>query len=337
MKREHKYIFCFFLLTSILLSSCKKGIPSEVIQPDKMEALLYDYHIAQAIGNEYNGEERYKKELLLQYVFRKHHTTEAHFDSSLVWYTRNTEKLNKIYERIGDKLKQSNQNISELAESNTLIKAEPISGDTVNIWRWPALYRLSNADLTNKLTFVIPTDTSYKPRDRFMWKISRLSLGDKTEIQNAEIELSIRYQNDSTVSISRSLIEGKNKLCIQSDTLPLKELRGFIYFNGDSINDKIQTLLIHDISLIRYHTPAEEIEASTKVKNDTLISLAIKDSTKMVLEKKDSILEKEPTRLSPKELREQNRPEQIQRKVKPQPKPISPNNRRKQPTRNNNR
>ena len=63
MKRGYKYIFCIFLLTSILLSSCKKGIPSEVIQPDKMEALLYDYHIAQAIGNEYNGEERYKKEL----------------------------------------------------------------------------------------------------------------------------------------------------------------------------------------------------------------------------------------------------------------------------------
>lgn len=338
MKQGHQYIFCLLLLLgSISFSSCKKSIPSEVIQPDKMEALLYDYHIAQAIGNEYNGEERYKKELLLQYVFEKHHTTEAQFDSSLVWYTRNTEELNNIYERVGEKLTQSNKTISELAESNTLIKAEPITGDTVNIWRQAALYRLSNADMTNKLTFIIPTDTSYKPRDRFSWNVSALFLGNKVGFQNAEMELSLRYQNDSTASISRSLIEGKNHLSIPADTLPIKEVRGYIYYGGDSVSDKIQTLLIHEISLMRYHTPAEEIKEAAEAANDTIINVSPKDSIPVVMEKKDSILEAEPARLSPKELREQNRPEQIQRKVKPQPKLVPQPNRRKQPARNSNR
>lgn len=339
MKIGHKYIFFFFILGSLILSSCKKGIPSDVIPPDKMEALLYDYHIAQALGNEYNGEERYKRELLVQYVFTKHQTTEAHFDSSLVWYTRNTEELNKIYERVGERFKKSNEAILAITQSNTQAKVEPIVGDTVNIWRQETLFRLSNAEMTNKLVFIIPTDTSYRPRDQFMWKLSSLFLKDKQAYQNTEMELSIRYQNDSTASVYRHLVEGKNQLYIQTDTLPIKEVRGLIYFGGDSLTNQIQTLLIHDVSLMRYHTPKEKFENVTEIKKDT-VTVAKKDSVQTIetIEKKDTILEKEePARLSPKELREQNRPEQTQKKVKPQPKPVpQPNNRRREPARNNN-
>lgn len=339
MKIGRKYIFFFFILGSLILSSCKKGIPSDVIPPDKMEALLYDYHIAQALGNEYNGEERYKRELLVQYVFKKHQTTEAHFDSSLVWYTRNTEELNNIYERVGERFKKSNEAILAITQSNTQAKVEPIVGDTVNIWRQETLFRLSNAEMTNKLVFIIPTDTSYRPRDQFMWKLSSLFLKDKQAYQNTEMELSIRYQNDSTASVYRHLVEGKNQLYIQTDTLPIKEVRGLIYFGGDSLTNQIQTLLIHDVSLMRYHTPKEEFEEVTEIKKDT-VTVAKKDSVQTIetIEKKDTILEKEePVRLSPKELREQNRPEQTQKKVKPQPKPVpQPNNRRREPARNNN-
>ena len=36
----------------ILFASCQVKTPKDIIQPDKMEALLYDYHIVQAMGNE---------------------------------------------------------------------------------------------------------------------------------------------------------------------------------------------------------------------------------------------------------------------------------------------
>jgi len=326
MKIGYKHIFFFFITGSILFSSCKKNMPSDVIQPAKMEAVLYDYHIAQAMGNEYNGEERYKKELLIQYVFQKHNTTEAQFDSSLVWYTRNTEELNKIYERVGERLKKSNDIIAAQAGSDVKAKFDPITGDTVDIWRQPKLYRLSSAYMTNKLTFIILTDTTYKIRDSFVWKVNSLFLRDSATNKNAEMELSIRYQNDSIVSVCHNLIEGKNELYISTDTLPIKEVRGGVYYGGDSLSNKIQTLLLHDIALMRYHNPEKEIEKPTEVKNR--ITVTKTDSIRKI-ERKDTISEKEPSRLSPQELREQNRPEQIQKKVKPQPRPVPQSNRKR--------
>lgn len=302
-------------------------MPSGVIQPAEMEAVLYDYHIAQAIGNEYNGEERYKKELLIQYVFQKHNTTEAQFDSSLVWYTRNTEELNKIYERVGEKLKKLNDIIAAQSGSDIKAKLNPITGDTVDIWHQSRLCRLSNALMTNKLIFLIPADTSYKIRDSFMWKVNSLFLGSDTINRNAEMELSIRYLNDSIVSAFHILSEGRNELYVITDTLPIKELKGFVYYDGDSLNNKTRTLLLHDISLMRYHNPKREIEKPTEIKNKIIVTET--DSVREI-EKKDTISEKESFRLSPQELREQSRPEHVQKKVKPQPRPIRQSNRKRQ-------
>ena len=103
MKRRtllDRILLMFALAGCLSLASCKKKMPSEVIKPAEMENILYDYHLAQALGSEYNGEERYKRELLLQYVFEKHHVTKAEFDSSMVWYTRNMEELGNIYKNL---------------------------------------------------------------------------------------------------------------------------------------------------------------------------------------------------------------------------------------------
>lgn len=323
MKFGFKYIFIFLMTGSFFFSSCRKGIPSDVIQPDKMEAILYDYHVANAIGNDYNGEERYKKELLVQYVFKKHNVTEAHFDSSMVWYTRNTVELNKIYERVSDKFKQANELISQQAGTDAKSKSDPISGDTVNIWRQSALYELTSAPMTNKLVFTIPTDTSYKPRDRYMWKVSAFFQTSKKSQKNAEMELSVRYQNDSTASACRRLAEGVNRLYIQTDTLPIKEVRGFIYYEGDTLNTDIQTLLLHHISLIRYHKLESEENDTEEIEKDTTnVDIAIEEDTLSVFQnaEKEGVAGKEPSRLSPKELREQNRPEKLQKKAKPKPR-----------------
>ena len=141
MKIGRKYIFFFFILGSLILSSCKKGIPSDVIPPDRMEALLYDYHIAQALGNEYNGEERYKRELLVQYVFTKHQTTEAHFDTSLVWYTRNTEILSKIYDKVKKGLKDEQELVGDLIAKRDKKPKMTKQGDSIDVWPWQRMVR----------------------------------------------------------------------------------------------------------------------------------------------------------------------------------------------------
>ena len=84
----------------LLLASCKVERPSDVLSPKKMEAVLYDYHLAQVMCNDLNGQDRYKRELYMNYVYEKHHVTRAQVDSSLVWYARYPKDLSAIYEHL---------------------------------------------------------------------------------------------------------------------------------------------------------------------------------------------------------------------------------------------
>ena len=55
-----------FLFLCLLLAACQVEIPEGVIKPDKMEDLLYDYHLAQAITAEETSMS-YKKKLHINY------------------------------------------------------------------------------------------------------------------------------------------------------------------------------------------------------------------------------------------------------------------------------
>ena len=90
-----------FLLT---LAGCKVEIPEGVILPDKMENILYDYHLAQAITANQSSSS-YEKKLPINYVLEKHGVTKAVFDSSLVWYTRYPKQMLRIYSNLESRLK----------------------------------------------------------------------------------------------------------------------------------------------------------------------------------------------------------------------------------------
>ena len=52
-----------------LLSSCGKEIPDEIIQPSKMEKVLYDYHLTMGMSDNSKNTE---KEARKKYIFQKH-------------------------------------------------------------------------------------------------------------------------------------------------------------------------------------------------------------------------------------------------------------------------
>lgn len=51
---KHSVTYLFVLM---LVLACKPTVPSEYIQPDEMEDILYDYHIAQAMSRTSVGSE----------------------------------------------------------------------------------------------------------------------------------------------------------------------------------------------------------------------------------------------------------------------------------------
>ena len=222
-----------------------------------MEDLLYDYHIAKALGDGLPYNENYKRTLYVEDVFRKYGTTEADFDSSMVWYTRNTQVLSTIYEKINTRFKKEVDDVKRLIaiRDNKPIMSE--SGDSIDVWFLEKMYRITGRPLNNRISFNLPSDTNFYNRDTLLWQINYNFLGQEQEIDSARaaiMAMHIIYDNDSIIStIKKILRSGMDTIRLQSDTLGrIKEIKGFVYYN--SSDDFVKPLWIDSISLMRYHS-----------------------------------------------------------------------------------
>lgn len=255
------------LIFVCLFISCKKGIPGDVIQPAKMESLLYDYHMAKAMANELPYGEKYKQPLYIEYVLKKHDITQAQLDSSMVWYTRHTEELSKIYENINKRYKKEQNNINHLIAVRDNKPKETLSGDSIDIWYGNRLYMLTNSQAINKLTFNIPSDMNFKEFDRFVWKMRNTFIPIyKKQQDTAVIAIYAKYDNDTIIpQIKQITGSGIDSLVLKCDSAyKLKEIKGFIYYAG---NKKDKALLIDNISLIRYH---QNFNDSLQINGDSI-------------------------------------------------------------------
>ena len=60
MKKYFRFQLCCICLLVLITSACKVKRPDSVISESQMENLLYDYHIAKAMGENMPGGENYK-------------------------------------------------------------------------------------------------------------------------------------------------------------------------------------------------------------------------------------------------------------------------------------
>ena len=115
-----------YLFLGLFLACTNK--PMYVMSDKKMEDVLFDLYIVEVGINEnsmvfYN--DSVKKKELLQSVFKKHKTTQAKFDTSLVWYNANLKRYLKIntqvierYDRWIDHLQAQIQKANRLLGNN---------------------------------------------------------------------------------------------------------------------------------------------------------------------------------------------------------------------------
>lgn len=155
--------------------SCGKKVPEEIIQPQAMENLLYDYHLATTMSADLPYDENYKKQAYLAYVFQKHGVTEAEFDSSMVWYSRHSDEMNTIYQNLQKRMETTAELLKKQTVRSSGEVAVSLSGDTVDLWQDRTIYWLTSSTLTNKLTFDLKTDTRSTRGTRWCWKLISLS------------------------------------------------------------------------------------------------------------------------------------------------------------------
>lgn len=304
------------LLGAALLVGCGKQIPTDVIQPDRMENILYDYHLSISMSNNLSYSDNYQKEAYKNYVFRKYSITEAEFDSSMVWYTRHTEELAAIYKRLGERFRKEKKQVQTLLAQRENKPATSQPGDTVNVWYDRTIYWLTDTPLTDKVTFEIPADSNFKTKDAFLWSADYTFLSDTG--RKATVGFNIMFDNDSVVGRVQEVIRsGIQSLYIKPDSaFAIKSVNGFIYYEDDSL--RTPGLIVNNITLTRYHEPVDSVAvaakdsvaAAVKVSEDN-VAADKKVDTVQLEPKKDA-----PVRMNPREMKENNaeRPQRIKRR-----------------------
>lgn len=271
-------VFSFIISTFL---SCELKMPKEVIPENKMEDILYDYHIAKAMAEEVPYNERYKKAIYVESVFEKHNITQAEFDSSMVWYTRNLEVLGRVYEKMNKRLEKEKESIDFLVairEDRPLTSEE---GDSIDVWAWRKNYKLSSTPLHNKIIFTLPSDSNFYDRDTLVWQATYhfmdIPIVDSVFVYPMMF-LQATYDNDSTVlSFSEIKQNGRKELTVYSDTLGvIKEINGFIYIpQNDSL---LSEYYVSNISLMRYHAKDSLALDSLTIAPDSIVTDSAKQA-----------------------------------------------------------
>lgn len=241
------------MLLLLGLAGCGKEIPSDIIQPSEMESLLYDYHLATTMGNDLPYGETYKKEAYLDYVFDKHHVTEAEFDSSMVWYSRHSDEMTTIYQNLQKRMETTAEQLKKQTIRHSGEVSVSLSGDTVDLWQDRTLYWLTAYGLTNKLTFDLKADTSFHEKDRLVWEADFSFLPKGKTSGRVVMGVNLTFSNDSTQGMTRVVsMSGMQRLVITPDSaFKYKNVTGFMYYTGGEET----SVLVSRIQLMRYRTP----------------------------------------------------------------------------------
>ena len=266
----------FWALLAVVMVACKVERPGYVLSDDVMEKVLYDYHIAKAMGENLDYNEQYKRTLYLNAVFKKHNITQAQFDTTMAWYARHPEVVNEVYDIVRERLMASRENYNHLVSLRDGKPTRSKAGDSIDLWIWDRIHMLSGMPLDNKLMFTLPSDDNYQASDTIKWTVGFNFLSEQLvdTTKRPIMAMQVAYAKDTIISaLCRIDSSQVAQLVLQADTLgDIKELRGFIYY---PTNQPKHTLLIDSVSLMRYHQTNDSIPATTDDKKEEKIELEV--------------------------------------------------------------
>ena len=272
MNLQRRHILFVFLL--VLLSACTPKVPSEYIQPDDMEDILYDYFVSEGMAKEENNNGgrviEYRRELYFNAVLKKYDVTRAEFDSSLVYYYTRADRFVKIWKNVQDRLGEAAIEYGASAGEVETFTARSLTGDTANIWNGTISQVLVPYAPYNRLQYYIQADTAFRKGDSFMltWYSNFLY---QSGSKDAVAYMAIRYKNDSIVSQTVHFsVDGISQLRMEGCDEPVKEIKGFVYLGqGYENTSAMRMLILSDIHLIRFHKNATVVKEPEPKKSVT--------------------------------------------------------------------
>ncbi len=242
-----------------LVASCKPSASSDIIPPDDMEDLLYDYHLADAMARQAKG--NYDQNLIAYHaaVLKKHGVTTADFDSSMVYYMRHATQLHDIYENIAERMGKDAQALgSSVSVNGGNGEYNTASGDTIDLWKGPRSLVLIPNMPYNLYSFHYKPDAKAQKGDDYVLSVhSNFIFQDG--MRDGIVTLALVYSNDSVASrvmhVSSSL--DQQVALTDADSIGVKEIRGYFMLNRNnqqnSSSTTLQLVSFDQIHLLRCH------------------------------------------------------------------------------------
>lgn len=255
MKKGIFYVLFALFGAAVMLSACKPQVPSKYLQPDEMEDILFDYHIAMGMISD-NDTGDFQKRMFEASVLKKHGVSEADFDSSLVYYTRHADRFQSIYENLSKRL--SDEAVSLGASANDLgnFGADAASGDTANVWKEASSFVLATQVPYNVESFYVKADTTFYKGDKFI-----LSFDTQFIFQDGYKDgvamMAVRFSNDSVATKVVHMSESSHYdvFVNDDDRLGVKDIRGFVSLQkpASSSESTLKLMFVSNIKLIKCH------------------------------------------------------------------------------------
>ncbi|MDO9154187.1 MAG: DUF4296 domain-containing protein [Paludibacter sp.] len=248
------YLICFTFFTFVMISCNNR--PSVVINQGKMVSFLTDLHkldgalSVKGLGATQDRENIYYYNALLL----KYGITKDQFDSSLVWYTKNPKKFEKIYVKV----------LLHLNEEDSVVKKRiMVYEDSIkyaikrfNLWNKPVKMLLTKDSARTSVDFEI-VSTELFSQDIYELKfLHRIAPSDSCLNQRSVFR--IHFANGETDSIftnthNDSVLRRYKLRLVARYNLKVERLTGSLL--GSSTYKGVQNALLDSISLIHEFSP----------------------------------------------------------------------------------
>lgn len=301
---KSSFIFTIVLL-SFVLFSCKPSSPRGILSESKMEEVLYDYHLAQGMAErEYDGDVDKLRYQYVEAVFKKHHITEAEFDSSMIWYAAHSAKLQTIYVNICQRYETEMRSMGMGVSESEVFANMSEHGDTTNIWSGAKTIVLQNDYLNCLSTLTMKADSSFLPGDNYALHL-RASFTSSQQNQ-AHAFLSVYYKDGTSKSGSVRITRSSDyKILLPDDisfnTRETDRIQITFYFEPDEGRNADHAFLsIESPILARFHRkhadekPIEEhttVSDSLKISSDTIRTDSIDNAVESAISTMDKVRE----------------------------------------------
>lgn len=278
------------LIFSCVLVSCSVDLPSHVISKEKMERVLYDYHLAQGMAEAQGEDVDAARYIFVQKVFEKHRITEADFDSSMVWYSGHASYLDEMYKHIEARLDRESREVGLNIPDEDKYARYTAEGDTANIWQGRDFFYLQGNREANIYTIVLPADSTFRRGDYFMFRCSNRFVVQDMQREGFAL-LQVRYANDSVVA-GTAMVNGDYELTVN---IPKERVNGdwdiksvactFYYSFDEHRDDAFRLWIVNNPVLLRYHDLTRDtvaVEVPDTLAADTLVQIEERSRTERI-------------------------------------------------------